>query len=191
MNITDYEEALRSTVRLARLSFSSAAASVFLYREDRNAFVFEAASGAGEDQIIGMEVPAGKGIVGWVADSGEPIVVREVSSDSRFDLHTASATGYIPDVIMAIPLIRRGDIVGVMEVLDPVAELDDIVALEMLSELANQAVLILSMVPREFSPDFAQRAAATREFAELLDRIPDDKVSEVSGMIAAVAAVIL
>ncbi|MFJ4680340.1 GAF domain-containing protein [Kitasatospora sp. NPDC088783] len=192
MNITDYEESLRSTVRLARLTFSSAAASVFLYREERDVLVFEAASGAGEDRIIGMDVPAGQGIVGWVARTGEPILVREVSSDERFDLRTAAETGFIPDTIMAIPLIQHGEVIGVMEVLDPLlGSYGDIEALDMLSELANQAAMIISMVPPRRSPEDSPRAVVAREFDALLDRVPDDRIQEVDRLIAAIRSIVV
>lgn len=191
MKITAYEESLRSTVRLARLSFTSAAASVFTYDEARNVLVFEAASGAGEDTIIGVEVPADQGIVGWVASTGEPILLREVASDSRFSMETAAGTGYIPDTIMAMPLIHQGEIIGVMEVLDPKLDrIDDIAALDLLAELASQAAMLLSLLPRGVDNSSIQRARAAVEFEELLARVPDKKLNEVSQLMAAIALIV-
>lgn len=191
MNLTDYEESLRSTVRLARLSFSSAASSVFLFNEERDALVFEAASGAGEDTIIGMELPAHHGIAGWVASTGEPIVVRGVSEDSRFDLHTAAETGYVPEVIMAIPLIQRGEIIGVMEVLDPKLDaMNDITALDMLAELATQAATVLSLVPRSRSQAEALRAETVGRFDALLETIPESKLDGLGRLLDAISTIL-
>ena len=50
-----HADLLRSTVRLARVVFGAAAASIFLYDPDRDALVFEAASGHGEDQVVGAD----------------------------------------------------------------------------------------------------------------------------------------
>lgn len=191
MNLTDYEESLRSTVRLARLSFSSAAASVFLYNEERDALVFEAASGAGEDTIVGMELPARRGIAGWVADTGEPILVRDVAEDSRFDLDTAAETGYVPDVIMAFPLIQKGEVIGVMEVLDPKLDtINDIAALDMLAELAVQAATVLSLVPRSRSRGDSLREELAGRFDALLDAVPERRLAEVDRLLDAIGAIL-
>jgi signal transduction protein with GAF and PtsI domain len=191
VNLTDYEESLRSTVRLARLSFSSAASSVFLYNEERDVLVFEAASGVGEDTIVGMELPAHHGIAGWVASTGEPILVRDVSEDSRFDLDTAAETGYVPEVIMAIPLIQKGEIIGVMEVLDPKLEsMNDITALDMLSELATQAATVLSLVPRSRSRADALRAEAAVRFDALLEAIPERRLDGLGRLLDAISAIV-
>jgi hypothetical protein len=61
-----------------------------------------------------------RGIVGWVALSGEPIAVAEVGADARFARDVAEATDYLPSVILAAPLPGAdGDVLGVLELLDP------------------------------------------------------------------------
>jgi signal transduction protein with GAF and PtsI domain len=191
MALTEYEESLRSTVRLARLTFSSAAASVFLYNEERDTLVFEAASGVGEDTIIGMELPARRGIAGWVADTGEPDLVRDAAQDEHFDLDTAADTGYVPDVIMAIPLIQKGEIIGVMEVLDPkLGAMNDITALDMLAELAVQAATVLSLVPRARSRAGSLREELAGRFDALLDAVPERRLADVDRLLDALGAIL-
>lgn len=191
MKTTDFEESLRSTARLARLTFSAAAASVFLYSDDHQMLIFEAASGAGEDRIVGMGVPAGAGIVGWVAETGEPTLSREVTADARFNLQVAVETGYIPAVVMASPLIKDGEIIGVMEVLDPnLAGKGDMFALDMLSELANQASMVLSLVDHERGGESSERAHAVRDFDALLLRLPAWRADAVGQLIAALGAIV-
>ena len=54
-----------------------------------------------------------EGIVGWVADRGEPAVVSDVASDPRYKPHPA-----LPDVRseMAVPLRVGGRVLGVLDV---------------------------------------------------------------------------
>ncbi|BCB82896.1 GAF domain-containing protein [Phytohabitans suffuscus] len=147
MNESTHDAILRSTVRLARLSFRAAAASVFLLNRERDELVFEAASGAGEDRLVGVSIPPGKGIAGWVATTGETIIVREADTDSRFDRRFAEGTGYVPTTILAAPLEERGVVIGVLEVLDPsLDEFGDIAAMDLLSELSIQSCAALSLL---------------------------------------------
>jgi putative methionine-R-sulfoxide reductase with GAF domain len=141
-----YDEILRSTVRLARLSFSAAAASVFL-REEHGALVFEASSGVGEDRLVGVAIPEGHGIAGWVAATGETVIVRGVADDDRFDRDFALGTGLVPDVLMAVPMEHDGEVIGVLEVLDPKTEgVGDLDAMDLLLELAHQSTAALALI---------------------------------------------
>jgi hypothetical protein len=52
--------------------------------------------------------------------SGQPIVVADVGADSRFARDVAESTRYVPQTILAAPLVdATGDVLGVLEVLDP------------------------------------------------------------------------
>jgi GAF domain-containing protein len=153
-----HDEMIRSTVRLARLVFGAAAASVFLYDPDRDELVFEASSGEGEDRLVGVAIPADRGIAGWVHHTAESIIVRDLASDSRFDRDFAAGTGLVPDMIMAAPLELDQEPFGVIEVLDPVLDgLGDLAAIEILTELARQSCAALSLLvaAREIQPSTA------------------------------------
>ncbi len=79
--------------------------------------VFEAVSGEGEKELVGSRFPAGTGIAGWVATSGQPMVADDLR-ETKFDHDAAESTGYVPATIMAAPLIRFEECEGVLEVLD-------------------------------------------------------------------------
>jgi GAF domain-containing protein len=147
LSSSTHDEMVRSTVRLARLTFSAAAASVFLYDDEREALVFEASSGAGEDRLAGVAIPAYRGIAGWVFHSGETVIVDDVDNDPRFDREFAAGTGYIPRSIMAAPLEFEDAQIGVIEVLDPVWDrFGDMQAIDLLTELAAQSAGALSLL---------------------------------------------
>lgn len=142
-----HDELVRSTVRLARLTFSAAAASVFLHDERRGELVFEASSGAGEDLLVGRAIPAGRGIAGWVFQTGETIAVADLAADVRFDRSFAESTGYVPDTILAAPLLRDDTTIGVLEVLDPaLGRFGQLDAVDLLAELACQSGLALTLL---------------------------------------------
>ncbi|MFG1948317.1 GAF domain-containing protein [Nonomuraea sp. NPDC048826] len=141
-----HTELMRSTVRLARLTFSAGAASVFLHDEQRDRLVFEASSGEGEDRLVGQAIPAGRGLAGWVFQTGETVVC-DVRDDPRFDRDFARSTGYVPDTLMAAPLELDERVIGVMQVLDPaLGRFGELAAIDLLTELANQLAITLALV---------------------------------------------
>jgi GAF domain-containing protein len=138
---------LQSIVEVARGVFAAAAASVFLLDRADGSLVFEAVSGEGEEELVGQRFPSGTGIAGWVAAFGQPLLIDDVADSPEFARDAAESTGYVPQSIMAAPLIRDGECIGVLEVLDrgtrPRAELGD---MELLSMLATELAMALELL---------------------------------------------
>lgn len=168
---------LQSVVEVARLVFGAAAASVLLIDEAGD-LVFEAVSGEGEQHLVGTRFPSGTGIAGWVAAFGMPLLVDDVGQNAQFSKDAAESTGYVPDSIMAAPLIRDGECIGVLEVLDrgsrPRGDLSDVDLLGLLSTevaLGLDALTRLRWVSaREITP--GDRAGARADLA-LLRRVAE------------------
>ncbi|MFR9722884.1 GAF domain-containing protein [Streptomyces sp. MS19] len=183
-----HDEILRSTVRLARLSFAAAAASVCLYDQESQSLVFEASSGQGEDRLIGVAIPADVGIAGWVANTGEPIVVRGVADDERFNADFAQGTGLVPDTILAAPIEHEGEVLGVLEVLDPRLDgVGELSAIDLLTELANQscAALALMLQDRRARARRTDPSGAVTQFAALLDRVGPEREDALQDLVTA------
>ncbi len=64
--------------------------------------------------------PIGKGISGYVARLGEPVIVNDVTRDPRFNKSVDSNTGFKTKSVMCVPLIVREKTIGVIEVLNKV-----------------------------------------------------------------------
>jgi GAF domain-containing protein len=140
-------ELLQSVVDVARAIFGAQASSVFLLDEEADELVFQSVSGRGENFLVGRRFPASGGIAGWVVASGEALVVDDLARQPAFDRQMAESTQYIPDALMAAPLVHGERILGVLEVLDPVpqsrASLNE---LDLLALFARQAAAALRVV---------------------------------------------
>ena len=151
-------ELLQSVVDVARAIFGAQASSVFLLDEDAQELVFQSVSGQGEGFLVGRRFPAAGGIAGWVVASGEPMVVDDLSQASAFDRELAETTQYVPNSLMAAPLVHGERILGVLEVLDPVPQsrsnLND---LDLLALFARQAAAALRVVVDCDLPGSARR----------------------------------
>ena len=149
---------LQATVEVARAIFGAKAASVFLLDEEAEELVFEAVAGEGEGELIGMRFPAGTGIAGWVLTTGEPLVVDDLSADTRWSRSAAESTGYVPKSMMAVPLLVDERALGVLSVLDrPTESRLRLSEVDMLGLFANQAAIALDLLQR------ARRARAALE----------------------------
>lgn len=132
-----------SLTEIARDIFNASACSVAVLAGEL--LEFRAAAGAGAEELIGVRMSSTKGIAGWAVTSGQAIVVADVTTDSRFDRVTAAQTGYLPDVIMAAPLIHDEQALGVIEVLDPrPGPLGEDRGLELLGRFADHAAMIVA-----------------------------------------------
>ncbi|WP_327218327.1 GAF domain-containing protein [Streptomyces cyaneofuscatus] len=156
---TPRNELLQSVVEVARAIFGAAASSVLLLDEETDELVFGAVSGEGQEFLVGRRFPAGRGIAGWVATSGEPMVVDDLSTDPSFDRSLAESTEYVPDSLMAAPLISDSRVLGVLEVLDasPQAR-SNVRELDLLAMFARQAAAALRVI----TPEPAAAASAGR-----------------------------
>jgi GAF domain-containing protein len=157
----DHATLLRTIVEVARGIFGAKASSVMLFDEASDELVFEAVVGEGEETLLGRRIPSDTGIAGWVLTSGEPLVIDDVASDPRFARDVAEGSGYVPQGLMAAPLIRSETVIGVLSVLDRPADARfSIAEMDLLSLFATQAALALDLLRR------SRRASAALAGAE-------------------------
>ncbi len=140
---------LQATVEVARAIFGAKAASVFLLDEAADELVFEAVAGEGEGDLIGLRFPAGTGIAGWVLTTRQPLVIDDLSADTRFSRRAAESTGYVPKNMMAVPLLVEERALGVLEVLDrPPEARVRLAEIDLLGLFANQAAIALDLLQK-------------------------------------------
>jgi signal transduction protein with GAF and PtsI domain len=147
-----HKELLDSVVRTARALFGAGAATVFLFDEESGELVFEAISGGGESQLLGHRFPASRGIAGWVLSAQEPMTVADLSTSPVFARDMAETTGYLPQSMMAAPLLHGEAAIGVLEVLDPAPlTVGPLAAGDLLTLFAEQAAIALAVIQRNRS----------------------------------------
>jgi GAF domain-containing protein len=142
---------LQSIAQVAAGLLRGRAASIAVVDEVGRDVVFAAAAGEGHGDLAGARFRSGEGVAGAVVESGAPLVVDDLLAEPRFARDVATATGYVPDGIIAVPLLRAGATIGVMSVLDrgagrPAPE--DVRLLQTLAELAVRALDLGDGAPR-------------------------------------------
>jgi GAF domain-containing protein len=139
-----HDELLRSITAAAKDLFGAAACSLALLDEEEEHLLFHVATGAGADEVVGLRVPVGRGVAGWVVTSGQPIAIADVRRDPRFASDVAQTTGYVPQSILAMPLQTERAMLGVIEVLDRSSDgREDRRDMQLLGLFAEQAALAI------------------------------------------------
>jgi len=85
---------------------------------DGEKLVFKIVRGEKTESLAGSSIQKEKGIAGWVARTGQPIRVADVSTDDRFDGDVDSLAGFKTRTVMAIPLKTKDGVIGVLELLN-------------------------------------------------------------------------
>lgn len=94
------------------------ASSIMLLDDARKFLYFKVATGHKGSALKKMTLPVGKGIAGWVAQNRQPLIVNDTKNDPRFAAMFDKSSGFQTRQLMAVPMITRGELVGVAEVLN-------------------------------------------------------------------------
>lgn len=146
-----YGDILLEKIMDAALTITNSDAGSLLLM-DGDGLVFKIVRGEKASALVGTTVELGKGITGWVASTGEPLRLTDVSKDSRFNAAIDAVTGYSTKSILCVPMKTTGGVIGVLELLNkrggfPYRERDE----HIISYLAEQAAI--SIIKTRFYED--------------------------------------
>lgn len=118
--------------------------SLLLIDEETNEMYFEIIVGENTDKIKDLRLKVGEGIAGWVAKNGEPLLVSDVSKDSRFSSKADNKSKFTTKSIICVPVESKGRILGVIELInyydDKAFEEKDLTKLSILADYAAIAL---------------------------------------------------
>lgn len=140
------------------------AVSLALIDVENGELVFRAATGWRRNEDFYNHLKLGRGIAGWVALEGRGVVVPEVAKDTRFDSETNLRTGLDTRAVACAPIRYRGEVIGILEVLNPTEKTfnpDALLVLTGIGSLAGSAIRHAQL--------FENLQAAHQRYRELFD----------------------
>lgn len=117
-SILDIDELLNLVLQQAEQVMEAETSSVFRIDEKKKELYFQIARGKKGKEAKEIRVPMGKGIVGWVAEHRKPLLVPDVTKDPRWYKGVDKKTKFVTRSIIAVPLMSKGKLIGVAEVLN-------------------------------------------------------------------------
>jgi signal transduction histidine kinase len=117
-SVLDMDAVLQLIMEKAVEITGAEAGSLLLIDEDTGELVFVVNLGPGKDELMNVRLRPGTGIVGQVAAEALPIIVDDVSKDERWFAGVDQQTGFITRSLLCVPLIARGRVIGVIELIN-------------------------------------------------------------------------
>lgn len=167
----DLEPLLKNILENAVSILNCEAGSLFLVDEQTDDLIFKVTVGPpASAELVGQRIPAGSGIVGRAAKLRIPVIENQAqSSPARFSA-TDIQTGFTSKSLLAVPLLFKDQVIGVLEVIN---RMDGLPFIEddqtLLSAFAGQAAVAIENARLHTLTD--QELAARVEELSVLQRI--------------------
>ena len=144
--ILDTDEVLGYLVKASAEIIGAPVASVWLWEDDeqREILTCRATFPTHEIEAIRhLRLPRDQGVAGWVVSHGMSAVTEDAYRDERFVSEIDKSTGFKTQSMLAVPLLIRDEVIGVIEILNKTQTDFDDEDLTMVETLANSAAIAL------------------------------------------------
>jgi len=91
------------------------AGSLYLIDEARGEIYFEVALGEAADQVKEIRLKIGEGISGWVAETGQSLLIPDVAKDPRWASKVDKKSKFQTKNMVTVPVKTRNKIIGVLQ----------------------------------------------------------------------------
>lgn len=175
----DTHEVYRLVVQKLNEYFRVDAGSLLMLDEDTGELEFVMTLEAGEEKLAGIRVPSGQGVVGYVAETRQPLIVHDAQNHPLHYAAVSEGVGYITRSILCVPMVVKGHTLGVIELLN---KLDG----EFTTDDANRLMAMAATigVAIENARLFQQVAVGRDRFAAIVNSTQDGLLmADVSGLV--------
>jgi len=117
--------------------------SIWLNDAETDELVCKQATGAYGETLLGWRLAPGEGLAGWVASHGESLISSDTNADERHHKEVDLLIGRDMHSVLTVPLRIKGDVIGVVQVVDTEAGIFDESHLTLLETLAGSAAIAI------------------------------------------------
>ena len=132
------EGTLQAAVEALQARLEVIAVGILLLDPERGVLQLKASASESPDDLAGLEMPAGRGIVGWVAAHGRPLLVPDVRLDERYFEAIPGTRSEL-----CVPLTVDSRVIGVLNVESAQVNAFTPDDLRLLSTLASHLVVVI------------------------------------------------
>jgi len=141
----DIETVLNYAMATVEEALQAEASAIFEVDNDNGDLYFRLARGERADQVKTLRLKKGEGVAGWVASTGQPVIVPDTEADPRFNPDLDAKSGFHTRSLLSVPLRHQDRLLGVIQVLNkrPPLEFDQD-DLELLTLIAQPIAVALA-----------------------------------------------
>lgn len=114
MEFIDLKSLLSMIIYRTREVLEADRGSFFLVNPVMKKLYAKSADGIAE----GLEIDLGKGIAGYVAQTGNVLNIEDAYNDPRFNPEVDKLTGYRTKSILCVPVLHNGEVFAVIQMLN-------------------------------------------------------------------------
>jgi len=138
------EDVLNNAMKWAEEFINAEASSIYELDEESGEIFVRLARGKKKDPVKDIRLKLGDGIAGSVVETGQPMVVQDVSKEKRFSYKFDKLTGFKTKSLICVPLTLRDKSIGAIQVLnkkdqEPFSKTD----LEILTSMSQQIAVAM------------------------------------------------
>ncbi|MGE5258582.1 MAG: sigma 54-interacting transcriptional regulator, partial [Hyphomicrobiales bacterium] len=152
-SVQDPDQLLELIIETATRMMDAKASSLLLVDPKTRKLYFKVATGEKRTGVKRFHVDIGQGIAGHVAQTGEPLLIPDVTRDRRWHRQISDSIGFDTRSIACAPLKVKGDIIGVLEIIDKAGggaiRTEDMSMLAVFAELAAMAIANARRIERD------------------------------------------
>jgi Nif-specific regulatory protein len=143
-SVLDLDNLLELIIDTATKMMEAKASSLLLLDPKTKKLYFKVAIGERKEELRKYEINLGQGIAGLVAQTGEPLLIQDVTNDPRWYKQISESIGFQTRSIACVPMKVGDEIIGVVEIIDkedgsPIQK-EDMKTLTVFTELASLAI---------------------------------------------------
>jgi len=175
----DRDEVLQEILDQSKQALQAEAVSLALIDAHTNEIEYQASTSKKAHNVTGTRLKIGQGIAGWVAREGQGVVVQNTAEDPRFYAEIDSASGFHTRAVACAPIRLHGEMIGVLEAINPhkgFFDADALLVLTGIGSLAGSAI--------QHAQYFTELGSAHQRYRDLFeDNINSMLISDWKGLI--------
>ncbi|MFP4394661.1 MAG: GAF domain-containing protein [Anaerolineales bacterium] len=179
----DLDTVLKQVIREVNVLLETEDASVMLYDSETDELVFSALANPECQKLIGHRLSATEGIAGQVMQAQEPILIPNAQEHRNFYSGIDEVTGLTTQSLIAVPLMVKGQGIGVIEVINKIHGTFNTHDLEILKAFSSSAAISLENA-RLYQKQLEQIEELRATQAKL---IQSEKMSALGRLIASIS----
>lgn len=114
----DLQTVFERVMQKIREAFKVERGSLLLLDEETGDLTFAWTLDGRDKTLESFRLKVGQGIAGHVVQTGQPIIVPDVSSDPRFHAQVSQSVGFTTKSVLCVPLKVKDRIIGVIQLLN-------------------------------------------------------------------------
>jgi signal transduction histidine kinase/DNA-binding response OmpR family regulator len=142
LSTLDLDSVLERVMEITMVEMDTEDAAIWL-RESDGGLKCQVAFGRAARRLVGVRMPPGRGVAGWVLKQKKSALVPDAQADSRFNPEVDEQLGFKTRDLVTVPLLVRGTGIGVLQVANKnhgAFSSTDLAWMEVLAPLAGAAI---------------------------------------------------